>query len=139
MLGVGGHGKQPHEFVMVEDLGQGGRRLGARQIDVRVGQTERAAVQEADAVTNAVAALPGQPLLFVQMDEIVLGLPGRRSGRGCGGSRRASPVTEWRQDFLVFSASPRTVMSLIMRWRSGVMGRLHPRSDRSRRHTVCAG
>ena len=72
MLAVGGHGKQPHELVAVENPRQGGRRLGTRHIEVRVGQTERDAVQEADAVANAVAALPGQPLLFVQMEEVVL-------------------------------------------------------------------
>ena len=77
MLGVRRDGEQPHQLVVVEDLGQGRRRLGAGQVEVRIRHTESDAVQEAHAVTHAVAALPAQPPLFVQVDEIVLNLLGR--------------------------------------------------------------
>ena len=36
MFRVGGDGEQPHQLVVVEDLGQGRRSLGARQVEVRV-------------------------------------------------------------------------------------------------------
>ena len=76
-LGVGRHREQPQQFVMIEDLGQGGRCLGAGQIEVRFGQPERDPVEKPDAVAYAVAALPGQPPLFVKVDEVVLDLLGR--------------------------------------------------------------
>ena len=66
----------PHQLVVVEDLGQGRRRLRAGQVEVRVRHTEGDAVQEAHAVAHAVAALPAQSALFVQVDEIVLNLLG---------------------------------------------------------------
>ena len=56
---------QPHQLVVVEDLGQSGRCLGAGHIEVPVGHAERNAVQEAHAVARAVAALPAQPPLLV--------------------------------------------------------------------------
>ena len=37
VLGVGRHREQPQQFVMIEDLGQGGGCLGAGQIEVRLG------------------------------------------------------------------------------------------------------
>ena len=77
MLGVGGDGEQAHQLVVVEDLGQSGRCLGAGHIEVRVGHTERNAVQEAHAVAHAVAALPAQSPLLVKVDEVVLDLLGR--------------------------------------------------------------
>ena len=76
MLGVGGDGEQPHQLVVVEDLGQSRGHLGPGQVEVRVRHTEGDAVQEAHAVAHAVAALPAQPPLFVQVDEVVLNLLG---------------------------------------------------------------
>ena len=52
------------------------RAIPEAAIEVRVGHTEGDAVQEAHAVAHAVAALPAQPPLFVQVDEIVLDLLG---------------------------------------------------------------
>ena len=77
VLGVRGDGEQPQQFVMIEDLGQGGGCLGAGQIEVRLGQPERDPVEKPDAVACAVAAFPGQPPLFVKVDEVVLDLLGR--------------------------------------------------------------
>ena len=77
MLQVGGDAEQPDQLVVVGELGQDRRRLGARQVEVRVGQAERDAVEKADAVAGAVAALPGQSPLVVQEDEVVLNFPGR--------------------------------------------------------------
>ena len=51
---------------------QGVRRLGARQAKVRLGQTERDAEKEADAVASIFAALPTKPPLLVQEEEVVL-------------------------------------------------------------------
>ena len=79
VLAIGGDAEQPHQLVVVEELGQDRRRLGARQVEVRLGQTKRDAVEEADAVAGAVAALPGQPPLIVKEDE-------RRPWRAADGS-----------------------------------------------------
>ena len=76
MLGVGGDRKQAHQFVGAQDLGQSGRRLGAGHIEVRVGQTECDAVQEANPVPHTVAALPAQSP-FVKEEQVILNLPGR--------------------------------------------------------------
>ena len=72
-----GHLEQAHQLVVVEELRQGRRRLGTRQVEVRVGQTERDTVEKTDTVASAVAALPGQPPLFVQKDQVVLDFLGR--------------------------------------------------------------
>ena len=72
VLAVGGDAEQPHQLVVVQELGQGRRRLGARQVEVRLGQAERDAVEKANGVASAVAALPAQPPLLVQIDEVVL-------------------------------------------------------------------
>ena len=84
VLAVGGDAEQPHQLVVVEEFGQDRRRLGARQVEMRFGQAERDAVEEADAVTGAVAALPGQPPLVVQEDEVVLDFLRRDPVRAAG-------------------------------------------------------
>ena len=84
VLAVGGDDEQPHQLVVVEEFGQDRRRLGARQVEMRFGQAERDAVEEADAVAGAVAALPGQPPLVVQEDEVVLDFLRRDPVRAAG-------------------------------------------------------
>ena len=74
VLEVGGDAEQPHQLVLVEQFRQRRWRLGARQIEVRLGQAERDAEEEADAVAGAVAALPGQAVLLAKKDEVVLDL-----------------------------------------------------------------
>ena len=76
VLGVRRDGEQPHQFVVVEDLGQGRRRLGAGQVEVRIGHTEGDAEEKAHAVANGVAALPAQSALLMKEEEVVLNLLG---------------------------------------------------------------
>ncbi len=45
-------------------------------VEVRVGPAKRDAVKEADPVPGAVAALPGEPALLVQVEQVVLDLLG---------------------------------------------------------------
>ena len=80
---VGGDRKQPHQLVVVEDLGQLRRRLGPRDIEVRVRPTERDAVQETDPLARTVAALPGQSTLLVKVKQVVLNLLCGDLPRGC--------------------------------------------------------
>ena len=81
---------------------------------MRVRHTEGDAEQEAHAVAHAVAALPAQPPLFVKVDEIVLDLLGGDLV-GTAAVVTGEPGDGVEVGLLVFSASPRTVMSLIMR------------------------
>ena len=70
------------------------KRLAVRSPG-RLDQTERDAAEEADAVAGAVAALPGQSPLFVQVDEVVLDFlrrdPVRAAAVVSGGACRWSP------------------------------------------------
>ena len=85
VLDVPGDGEQLDQLVMAEDIRQYRRRLGAGHVEVRVGSAERDAVEKADPVPGAVAALPGQSASLVRMEQVVLNLR-------CGDPLGTAPV-----------------------------------------------
>ena len=104
---------------------------------MRLGQTERDAVEEADAVAGGVAALPGQPALVVQEDEVVLDFPGRDpiraaavvTGEAGDGAEVGLP------DVLGEAANGHVVDHALTKWRHGASP---SGSDRSRKTRPCS-
>ena len=76
VLGGGGNGEQPHQFVVVQDLGQLRGLLGAGHVQVGIRQSQGDAIEETDGMASGVAARPGQSALLVQVNQVVLNLPG---------------------------------------------------------------
>ena len=111
---VGGDGEQAHQLVVIEDLWQRGGDLGAGHIEVGVRQPEGDAVEEAHAVANGVAGGPAQPVVLVKEQEVVLDFGGGDLvGAAAIVPGESGDGTQVRR--MVLWASPRTVMSLIMR------------------------